>query len=205
MNRTRATAIGAFSGAILLLLGVIAVLGLANSSHTVSVYKLNADVTAGQSYAAGIVDKVDVKGNAGEFNFTTTAPGNTLVFSQKMDKGDIVRDDDLVSSQDVAHITFTPETNVNFAGSDKLDIYVLKEEDGQTSSCIQLVGTKVPVVVNTGTSMTIQVQKADEAAWLAVTTVSGSRLIVASSGGSSPLSSQPVCVDDALRTLTGSH
>ena len=124
MNRTRAIAIGAFTGVILLLLVVIVWVEALNSSHTVSVWLMKADVNAGQQYSLDTATKVDVKGEPGDFSYTTNAPSNAFVFSHAMKKSDIVRDDDLVSAASIAQIPITPAENVDFSSTGKVDVYM---------------------------------------------------------------------------------
>src|SRR5580704_3358905 len=107
MNRSRAIAIGAFTGVIILLLVVIVWVESVNSSQTVTVWLVTKDVSAGQPFTTEVVEQVQVKGQAGDFAYTAKAASSAWVFRESMHKNDIVRDDDLVSSADVAQIPIT--------------------------------------------------------------------------------------------------
>ena len=198
MNRTRMVAIGTFTGVIVLLIVVIVWVESVNASHTVLVYRVKASVvSAGQAYSPDTVEQVSVKGETGEFSYTTKTPGSSWVFGQQLHAGDIVRDDDLVSSADVAQIPITPAESVDFSATGKIDIYLI--DQNQTPQCVTLTATQVPVVANTAGTLTIQVPRSQEANWLAIT-VAGSgqyRILVAPSGGTAQQPSSS-CLDNAL-------
>ena len=111
MNRTRAIAIGAFSGVIILLLVVIVWVEALNSSHTVNVWMVTQDVTAGQPFSRANVESVQVKGEPGDFSYTTDNPDASQVFSHRMNAKDIVRNDDIVPAANVAQIPISPAEN----------------------------------------------------------------------------------------------
>ena len=199
MNRTRAIAIGAFTGVIFLLLIVIVWVEALNSSHTVSVWLMNQDVSAGQQFSSSMVSKAEIKAEPGDFSYTSYDPSSSQLFGHNMKKGDIVRDDDLVPSASVAQIPITPAENVDFSASGRIDVYMLVQNTGQPA-CVQLIGSQVPVVSNATGSLTIQVPRDQEAAWLTITNASDNRLLVATSGGI-PAGGNKVCLPDAITQL----
>jgi hypothetical protein len=198
MNRTRAIAIGAFTGVIILLLVVIVWVESANSSQTVTVWLVTKDVSAGQSFTTDVVEQVQVKGQPGDFAYTTKGASTAWVFRQSMRKNDIVRDDDLVSSANVAQIPLTAAESVDFSATGQVDVYLFDT----LSNCVQLTKSQVPVVSGAGTTnLVIQVPRADEAYWLALTNGIGeNKLLVAPSGGGAPSGAQ-VCAANALSHL----
>jgi hypothetical protein len=199
MNRTRAIAIGAFTGVIILLLVVIVWVESVNSSQTVTVWLVTKDVSAGQSFTTDVVEQVQVKGQAGDFSYTTKGASTAWVFRQSLRKNDIVRDDDLVSSADVAQIPITAAESVDFSATGSVDVYIFNTQ----SACVQLIKGQVPVVSGIGTSLVIQVPRADEAYWLALTNgIGDDKLLIAPSGGAIPNGAK-VCASDALPHLTG--
>ena len=199
MNRTRAIAIGAFTGVIILLLVVIVWVESANSSQTVTVWLVTKDVSAGQTFTTDVVEQVQVKGQTGDFAYTTRAASTSWVFRQSLHKNDIVRDDDLVSAANVAQIPITASESVDFSSTGEIDIYLFSTTD----NCVQLIKGQVSVVTGVGTSLVIQVPRADEAYWLALTNGIGeNKILIAPSGGGLPSGTQ-VCAADALPHLTG--
>jgi len=199
MNRTRAIAIGAFTGVIILLLVVIVWVESVNSSQRVTVWLVTKDVSAGQTFTTDVVEQAQVNGQAGDFAYTTRAASTAWVFRQALHKNDIVRDDDLVSSADVAQIPITAAESVDFSATGTVDIYIFKTE----SSCVELVKGQVPVVSGVGTSLVIQVPRDDEAYWLALTNGIGDDKILIAPAGSAIPNSAPACASDALTHLTG--
>jgi hypothetical protein len=199
MNRSRAIAIGAFTGVIILLLVVIVWVESVNSTQTVTVWLVTKDVSAGQPFTTDVVEQVQIKGQTGDFAYTTRAASTSWVFREAMSKNDIVRDDDLVSSADVAQIPITAAESVDFSETGNIDIYLFNTD----SACVQLIKGQVPVVSGVGTSLVIQVPREDEAYWLALTNgIGDDKILIAPSGGAIPNGAQ-VCAADALPHLTG--
>lgn len=199
MNRARAIAIGAFTGVIVLLLVIIVWVESVNSSQTVTVWLVTKDVSAGQTFTTDVVEQAQVKGQAGDFAYTTRGASTSWVFRQSLHKSDIVRDDDLVSAADVAQIPITASESVDFSATGSVDIYIFNTQ----SACVQLIKGQVPVVNGVGTSLVIQVPRADEAYWLALTNGLGDdKILIAPAGGAIPNGAQ-VCAADALPHLTG--
>jgi hypothetical protein len=199
MNRSRAIAIGAFTGVIILLLVVIVWVESVNSTQTVTVWLVTKDVSAGQPFTTDVVEQVQIKGQTGDFAYTTRPASTAWVFREALHKNDIVRDDDLVSSADVAQIPITAAESVDFSATGNIDVYLFNTE----SACVQLIKGQVPVVSGVGTSLVIQVPREDEAYWLALTNgIGDDKILIAPSGGAIPNGAQ-VCAADALPHLTG--
>ena len=164
MSHRRLAAAVFFSAVIVAVLGLIVYTERSNATQTVSVLIVTHDVSAGPSYDAADVQLVQVRAQAGDFNYETLAPSAFAArFARNLTTNDILRADDLIASAAQSVIALTVETPPPLAPGDSIDIFAALAGDQQV-----LVGHDLIVNTVSGGSLTVLVPVADEASWIAV-------------------------------------
>jgi hypothetical protein len=198
MSHRRLAAAVFFSAVIVAVLGLIVYTERSNATQTVSVWIVTHDVPAGSSYDLDDVQRVQVRAQAGDFNYETRGPSAFPArFARGVATNDILRDDDLVPKTAQSVVALTVETPPPLAAGESIDIFAALDGDQQV-----LVGHDLIVNTVSGGSLTVLVPVADEASWIAVGS-SNVALHVALTVAGAQIAPSPLSAGAAIRILCG--
>lgn len=198
MSHRRLAAAVFFSAVIVAVLGLIVYTERSNATQTVSVLIVTHDVAAGSSYDVADVQLVQVRAQAGDFNYETRAPAAFPArFARNLATNDILRADDLIANTAEFVVALTIETPPPLAAGESIDIFAALGGDQQV-----LVGHDLIVNTVSGGSLTVLVPVADEASWIAVGS-SDVALHVALTVAGAQIAPSPLGASAAIRILCG--
>jgi hypothetical protein len=198
MKRRRLVAAAFFSVVMAAVLALIVYTENINAAASVNVWILTRDVVAGAPYSPADVQQVQVRAQAGDFNYQTQGPTEVAArYVRALSAHDILRSDDLLAQSAQAEIALTVQNAPPLSPGDHIDIYATLGSNQQA-----LIGHDVTVETVSGGSLTILTTAADESSWIAVGS-SSVALHVARAVPGSHISASPLSADDAIRILCG--
>ncbi len=198
MSHRRLAAAVFFSAVIVAVLALIVYTERSNATQTVSVLIVTHDVSAGSSYDVSDVQLVQVRAQAGDFNYETRAPALFPArFARNLATNDILRADDLIANAAQSVVALTVETPPPLSAGQSIDIFAALAGDQQV-----LVGHDLVVNTVSGGSVTVLVPVADEASWIAVGS-SNVALHVAVTVAGAQIAPSPLGAAAAIRILCG--
>lgn len=198
MSHRRLAAAVFFSAVIVAVLALIVYTERTNATQTVSVWIVTHDVAAGSSYDANDVQLVQVRAQAGDFNYETHGPSAFPArFARGLAANDILRGDDLVANAAESVVALTVEAPPPLAAGENIDVFAALADDQQV-----LVGHDLIVNTVSGGSITVLVPVADEASWIAVGS-SNVALHVALTVPGAQVAPSPLGASAAIRILCG--
>jgi hypothetical protein len=198
MSHRRLAAAIFFSAVIVAVLGVIVYTERSNATQTVSVWMLTHDVAAGSPYESSDVQLVQVRADAGDFNFEALSPSAYPArFSRGMLANDILRGDDLISDRAQSEVALTVENPPPLAAGEDIDVFAALAGDQEV-----LIGHDLIVNTVSGGALTVLVPVSDEASWIAVGS-SDVALHVALTVAGAQLAPAPLNASAAIHILCG--
>ncbi|HUZ71013.1 MAG TPA: hypothetical protein VMU65_14995 [Candidatus Saccharimonadales bacterium] len=198
MSHRRLAAAVVFSAIIVAVLALIIYTERSNATQTVSVLIVTHDVSAGTPYDVADVQVVQVRAQAGDFNYETRGPAAFPArFARNLATNDILRADDLIANTAESVVALTVETPPPLTAGESIDIFAALAGDQQV-----LVGHDLIVNTVSGGSLTVLVPVADEASWIAVGS-SNVALHIALTVAGAQIAPSPLGANAAIRILCG--
>lgn len=187
-----------FSAVIVAVLAVIVYTEQMNATQMASVWVVTHDVTAGAPFSQDDVELVQVRSGSGDYNFEVDGPSTFhALFVRSLATNDILRSDDLISASAESQIAITVEDSPPLVAGQNVDVFAALPTGQQV-----LIGHDLVVNTISGSSITVLVPVADEAAWIAIG-ASNVALHVALTAPGAQLAPAPLSADTAIGILCG--